>query len=72
MKCPMCGGAMEQGNIFGDRYTMKWMPENKELFLGIWAFGGESVGGRKSGILSRPSASGYKCALCRKIVIDMD
>jgi len=37
VKCPYCNAEMKVGAIFGDRYKLKWMPEDKRLILGIWA-----------------------------------
>jgi len=37
VKCPYCNEEMIIGNIYGDRYILKWLPEDEKLFLGIWA-----------------------------------
>ncbi|WP_246582712.1 PF20097 family protein [Clostridium mobile] len=28
MKCPYCGEEMKQGFISGDRFSLKWVPED--------------------------------------------
>ena len=51
MKCPYCQEEMINGLIYGDRYSLKWMPEDKELILGIWAHDSIEVG--SGGIVGR-------------------
>jgi hypothetical protein len=72
MKCPICSCEIEKGKLFGDRYALKWISDNKKLFFGIWAFGGEVVSSRKKSFLSRPFVNGYKCSNCKKIILDME
>ena len=37
MKCPYCSDEMINGYMYGDRYKLKWLPKEKNLFLGICA-----------------------------------
>ena len=49
MKCPYCNEEMIKGFLYGDRYALKWLPENKKLLFGIWAKGGIKVDSHKIG-----------------------
>jgi hypothetical protein len=69
MKCPYCKAEMARGNIYGDRYALKWMPEGKSLLLGIWAVGGIKIG--SGGVLGRPKAEANMCQACRKLIVDI-
>lgn len=40
MVCSSCGNEMVKGNLFGDRYALKWQAEDKKLVAGIWSKGG--------------------------------
>ena len=64
MKCPYCEKEMQKGFILGERYGVRWYPEDSDL----WADEKRSV------ILATPGGaygarteSGY-CAECRKVV----
>ncbi|AGY75206.1 PF20097 family protein [Clostridium autoethanogenum] len=70
MECPYCNGEMVKGHIYGDNYKMKWLPEDKKLFLGIWAKGGIELG--ESGWIGRPKIKAYMCKTCNKIIIDVE
>jgi hypothetical protein len=70
MKCPYCNGEMVKGNIFGDRYALKWLPEEEKLFMGIWAVGGIQIGNSR-GLLQRPKVEAFMCNSCHKLIIDM-
>ena len=67
MVCPFCEAQMQPGAILGDRYALKWQPDDKAMILGLWSTG-HAVGRRA--LLSRPRISGYRCASCRKIIAD--
>ena len=43
MVCSSCGNEMVKGNLFGDRYALKWQAEDKKLVAGIWSTGGHKV-----------------------------
>ena len=30
MECPYCHNVMQKGIIYGDRYSLKWLPEEKD------------------------------------------
>ena len=71
MECPICTSTMEEGKLFGDTYSLKWLSGNKKLFLNTWAFGADNIDNRDfTSIEGRPYASGYKCVNCRKIYIN--
>jgi Zn-finger nucleic acid-binding protein len=65
--CPYCGAEMQWGAILGDRYALKWQPAEQPKLLGIWSTG-HSIG--EKGLLSRASASGFRCAQCQKIIVE--
>ena len=71
MKCPWCGQEMMRGRLYGDRYSLKWLNHDQRLTLGAFALGAVTVGSPTT-FLSRPHASGYRCAGCKKIVVDED
>ena len=68
MNCPWCGRAMTAGRLYGDRYPLKWLNAAQKLVLGAFAFHGDTIG--QASLLSRPYATGHRCASCRKLVID--
>jgi hypothetical protein len=70
MKCPYCSDEMVLGNLYGDRYALKWLPKDKGLVLGIWAANGIKIG--SSGGLARPKASAYVCKAYNKMIIDIN
>lgn len=70
MNCPYCQSELIPGFIYGDRYALKWLPEDKPLAGGIFAVGGEQIGTKSP--FSRPRVKGYKCNNCNKIIIDLD
>ena len=67
IKCPFCNAPMQAGAVLGDRYALKWQPDDKAKILGIWSTG-HTIGEKK--LLSRPSVSGFRCASCSKIIVD--
>lgn len=69
MECPYCKQEMVRGYIYGDRYQLKWLPEDKKLLLGIWAEGGIALG--EKGMLSRPKVEAFVCKSCNKAVMDI-
>ena len=67
MKCPYCNGTLKKGHIYGDRYTLKWLDAENNLFLGIFAKGALSIGDHKS---MRPRVLAYNCEACKKMIVD--
>jgi len=67
MKCPYCNGELEKGHIYGDRYALKWLSEEKKLFLGLFVKGGLTVSDQKS---MRPKVLAYNCEKCKKMIVD--
>jgi len=73
MKCPYCGKEMLSGKIWGDRYQMKWMPDDQKLLLGIWANNYIPIGDGRSFLrLIRASAKAHVCIDCRKLIHDLE
>lgn len=71
MKCPYCNEEMIKGFLYGDRYALKWLPENKKLLFGIWAKGGIKVDSHSSS-LYRSRAETNMCHSCQKMIIDLN
>lgn len=71
MKCPYCNKEMISGKIYGERYQIKWMPDDKKLFLGIWANNYIPVG-KGFNLLHRTRAEAYVCIDCKKLIHDLD
>ncbi|MBW6411066.1 PF20097 family protein [Clostridium weizhouense] len=69
MRCPYCSNEMIKGYIYGDRYMLKWLPEEKDLFLGIWANGGIELG-KREGLIGRAAVEASMCQSCNKLIID--
>lgn len=70
MKCPYCDDEMTKGYIYGDRYSMKWLPAEKKLLFGILAKGGIELG--EFNWLERPKIETHMCHKCNKLIIDMN
>lgn len=69
MKCLYCEEEMEQGVINGDRYSLKWVPAEKDkgvLFQWI------SKGIKLSDTFADNSAEVFCCESCKKIIIDVE
>jgi hypothetical protein len=66
--CPYCGQSMQAGAVLGDRYQLKWLPNDESLFMGVWAVTGEPIG--EKGMLQRPKVRGLRCDQCRRIVLE--
>ncbi|HBZ85825.1 MAG TPA: hypothetical protein DEO67_01620 [Candidatus Edwardsbacteria bacterium] len=60
---------MVRGYIYGDRYKLKWLPEEKSLLLGLWAIGSSKLG--EFAGFGRPKVGANMCQACRKFIIDM-
>lgn len=71
MKCPYCNEDMSKGTIYGDRYMLKWLPEDKDLFLGIWAVGGIKIG-EPGYLFERATVEAYVCNACKKMIIELN
>ncbi len=65
--CPYCNKEMELGFIHGDRYALKWVPENKNKGPMLQWF---SKGIKLTQPLINPSIESYYCDECKKIIID--
>lgn len=69
MKCPYCGEEMIKGIIPGDRYSLKWIPDEK--FLG-GIFQWFQKGIKLSDALLEHGVVAWYCDDCEKIVIDVE
>ena len=69
MECPICESTMEKGRLYGDTFSMKWLPYDKKLFLRNWAIGAEKLDSRSILSGGRAFVLGYKCMNCRKIFL---
>ncbi len=67
MKCPYCNQELKKGYIYGDRYALKWLEAEKNLFLGLFVKGGLIVSDHKS---MRPKVLAYNCEVCKKMIVD--
>lgn len=65
MKCPYCGGEMEQGSIWGDRYAVKWRSGERQAGHLL----GKHV--RLTDPLNSFSHPGAYCEKCKKVIIDV-
>ena len=68
IKCPGCQSDMILGNLYGDRYALKWLPSEYSLVMGIWAFDSIKIGTSFTGF-TRPRAIAYRCDKCQMTVI---
>lgn len=69
MKCPYCNGEMFQGVIHGDRYSLKWIPKEKDKGAIFQWF---SKGIKLSDGFSGQGIKSFYCNECSKIVIDVE
>lgn len=69
MKCPYCNEEMIRGYIYGYRYTLKWLPEEKDLLFGMWAKDSIKIG--ESEEMGRPRVEAHMCSECGKYIIDI-
>lgn len=71
MICESCGNEMVKGKLYGDRYALKWQPEEKKLIGGIWA-GAGGIKLKSNTTFGRPRNEAFVCEECMKMVIDLD
>lgn len=69
MKCPYCNKEMIKGYIYGYKYSLKWLPEEKDLLLGIWAKDSIELGDDHE--MGRPKVEAHMCSECGKYIIDI-
>lgn len=70
MKCPYCGGEMEQGSVSSRGWRVEWLPEGAKYPFWRWS---ESPGITllPYQYFSRPeSIKAPRCKTCRKIILD--
>lgn len=65
--CPYCGHEMNLGFIHGDRYPLKWIPEEKDKGVLLQWF---SKGIKLTDALTSSIKSFY-CEDCKKLIIDI-
>ena len=68
MKCPYCNEDMKLGVIHGDRYALKWIPEEKDkgIFLNPFVKGVKLTDNNDFN-----SIQSYLCDNCKKVIIDL-
>lgn len=70
MICGTCQKKMVVGNLLGDRYALKWMPEDEKMLLGTFA--NNSIVFKKSSFIGRPKVEAFVCTNCNSMHIDMN
>ncbi|WP_025729288.1 PF20097 family protein [Atopobacter phocae] len=70
MKCTTCDSKMAKGYLLGDRYAIKWQPENTKLLAGVFAKGGITLKNMSS-FLRRPKTEAYVCNTCKVLTVDL-
>jgi hypothetical protein len=70
MECPYCKKEMIKGYIYGERYSLKWLPADKKLYAGIYAIGAISL--KSDSFWARQRAKAYRCSDCNKLIIDIN
>ena len=65
--CPYCGMKMNLGYIYQDRYSLKWIPEEKDKGFFLQWF---SKGIKLTNLNSNGSVESFYCDDCEKIIID--
>ena len=70
MLCPFCNCEMTKGKIIGDRYALKWSPDDKKLFMGIWATDSIILENNIVGI-GRRYLEAYACDKCEKLIANI-
>jgi hypothetical protein len=67
LTCPFCGELMEPGSILGTRHPLRWQPRDRPTFS-FWPTGHRIS--RWRGLFGRPKVHGWRCAKCRRIIVD--
>ncbi len=67
MVCPYCGKCMQTGIISGDRYPLKWVPENDYSFL----FSVFQKGIKLTDYYQGNNVEAHFCEECHKIIINV-
>lgn len=68
--CPYCGGQMEMGVIYQDRYPVKWIPAAKDRGSFLAPF---TKGIRLTSFLEgRDSVAAAYCSRCGKMIIELE
>ena len=62
---------MVEGFMYGDRYTIKWMPRDEPLFLGVFARNSMEMQYGTKDLFSRPKVLSHYCEGCEKMVVDV-
>ena len=67
MKCPYCNEDMKTGKIHGDRYSLKWIPKEKNIGI-LYPF---AKGVKLVDENSFNSIEADLCESCKKVIIDL-
>lgn len=74
MNCPYCEKELIPGFIYGGSYgvnhSLRWLPETKMPTLAALELESEMLSSQR--FSSQPKVKCYKCANCRKMIIDLD
>lgn len=65
--CPYCGKEMHLGFINQDRFSLKWIPEEKDSGFLFQFF---KKGIKLTDTYTKGSVEAYYCGDCEKIIID--
>lgn len=68
MKCPYCQKELIEGHIYGDMYSLKWLPSDKKLFFGV-AIGSEVLPSVENSL--RPKVRAHKYHEYQKLIVDL-
>lgn len=66
MNCPYCLYEMEEGYIPSDRYSLKWISNNKRSKFSLF---NKRI--KLHSILDQLNVDAYYCGSCEKIIIDL-
>lgn len=69
MECPYCKNEMTEGYIYGQSYSLKWLPADKKLLAGL-AIGGLKL--KSSTFWGRQNVKAFRCENCNKLIIDVE
>ncbi|MFW8053866.1 PF20097 family protein [Vagococcus fluvialis] len=73
MNCGTCSKEMIKGNLFGDRYALKWLPDDKKLIGGTFINAADGIVLKKnSSLVGRPRNEAFVCDNCGHLVIDLN
>ncbi len=70
-KCPICGGAVEKGCLYGaDSAPLQWIAGDASWRRNAAAAAGEGEAIGSYGVLAGRYAAGIRCLSCRRIILE--